>query len=84
MRKYIQADTRGRVYLGSDEAGEIFIMDIENDGVITLTPAVVVPRPAYEPAPEAPVEGTVTKLPLDSRYDLVMRYPEAGKLNRAA
>lgn len=41
----VRADVRNRVSLGKEHAptGKIFLFEVTDDGVITLTPAVAVP-----------------------------------------
>lgn len=64
-RKVLEVDTRRRVTLGKLAEHNMYIVDVEPGGVITLTPAVVVPRPGRGTVPPnlefANVEQKVTR-----------------------
>lgn len=69
MREIIQLDSRGRAALGK-WAGDttIFIIDVADDGVITLTPAIVMPILERKPATVTPIKPP--KVPWQTKANL--------------
>lgn len=40
----VQVDSRKRLTVPMAEAGSVYLADVADDGVVTLTPAVVIPE----------------------------------------
>lgn len=62
--KVLELDSRGRISLGKLAQHDLYMAEVEDDGTIILTPAVVMPRP------KRLAQGGIIERPKDPQDDI--------------